>query len=116
MPAVRPDLEHGELVSVSEKESHSWNAGPLCDCLPPLTAAEFFLCLLRPGQTSAQMYEMHVPALCLSLSHFKIKVKQVVTPPASHPQSVWFKAAAAKICLEPASVFSFFSWIFSKTH
>lgn len=61
MPAARPDLEHGELVPVSESESHSWNAGPLC--LPPLTAAEFFLRLLKPGRTSAQMYEMHVPVL-----------------------------------------------------
>lgn len=48
-----PDLEHGELVSVNESESHSWNAGPLCGCLPALAAAEFSLCPLKPsGWTS----------------------------------------------------------------
>lgn len=71
MPAALPDLEHGERVSVSENESHSWNAGPLFDCLPPLIVLS--LSPEAPTDICASVWNACLCALFLK----KIRVKQV---------------------------------------
>lgn len=100
--------------SLSESESHSWNAGPLCDCLPPLIAAEFFF-LSPEAWTDFCTNEWNACA-CAHLWVIDRKGKSShITPPASHSHPLWFKAVVAKICSELAHHLAFFSCIFAKT-
>lgn len=50
MPAARSNLGHDKPASVSESESHSWNAGPHCECLPALGAADFLSAFWSPDR------------------------------------------------------------------
>lgn len=73
-----------------ESESHSWNAGPLCGCLPPL-CADLFLSLpkLRQTYVPTHIYSSLSPFLDNHRPSSTLKEdKSSDMPSSSHP--LWF--------------------------
>lgn len=111
MPAVGSDLGNDERVSeclCGENESHSWNAGPLFGCLPPLRVDLF----LSHQQNSVRLmpthsYTSHSPFLeSKNQPSFAVREDYSSNTP-SHP--LWFHVvmkSSIALCLYNLDLFN----------